>query len=186
MCIVQWVTERQPSTGVTLCYKWDQAAEMHAAYTAWRAVMVTQMLVCAFCGRAAFGGTPYAKDRFQQIPCPDVHPPYAATNMRLASHYGTRYSIPQDHCYGCVCSLQILIRALMLARNGEQWTSWNCCHAMVSRQRYSPIPEQLQRAVKFWSKSQVIALGQHPHKSCDRSGPRQHWRMTREGWKYSC
>ena len=46
-----------PAIGVTQCYKWDRAAGMYAAYTLWRAGLILHMLVCGFCGRAAFGGT---------------------------------------------------------------------------------------------------------------------------------
>ena len=78
-------------TGVTQCSKWGLAARMQAEYSQWRSALLKSMLVCGFCGRAAFGGTPYAAHRFRTVDCkPWAYPPYATAHLKLALYCGTR------------------------------------------------------------------------------------------------
>ena len=60
---------RLPATsGVVLCHKWMMAGALKRAFTSWRVMLITGMLMCGFCGRVSLGGTHYAEHTFQSLP----------------------------------------------------------------------------------------------------------------------
>ena len=119
--------------GVTQCSNWHRAAELHAAFAAWTSQFIMEMLVCAFCGRVAFGNTPYARDRFKTVPCtPQAWPPYAAAHMKMALYCGNRWAITS---YGCIPQLLCFLplwSVLSLCRDADGWQNWSCCHSCIN------------------------------------------------------
>ena len=76
--------------GVVQAHNWDRVAEMKATFVSWTLKLIPDMKICGYCGRAAYGGTPYAKTSFKSISVqPGSWPPYAAANMLVHEHCGT-------------------------------------------------------------------------------------------------
>ena len=54
----------QQEVGAVPCGRWQEAAGMLGEWQKFTADLVTGLLICKFCGRGAFGGTPTSEGRF--------------------------------------------------------------------------------------------------------------------------
>ena len=72
------------------CSRWGEAAGMREAWRKFTEDLVTSLLICGFCGRGAFGGTPTCEKRFQSIPAVNQQaPPMLAANPFLLQYVGS-------------------------------------------------------------------------------------------------